>query len=89
MQNEGILKSAIAKAKEEYSKTHNENLGDIIKVSEQIVSGINYRIIFNSSSGPVQVTVYCQAWTDTFEVIEMKPFIEENWLDLIDWFIFI
>jgi len=60
-------------------KTHGENLGEIKSVSEQIVSGINYRMVFNSKSGPVQVTVYCQAWTNTYEVTEMKPFVEENW----------
>lgn len=76
MQNEGILKNAIIKAREEYGKTHNESLGEIIQVSEQIVSGINYRVIFNSASGPIQVTIYCQAWTDTYEVTEMKPLVE-------------
>lgn len=60
-------------------KTHGESLGEIKNVSEQIVSGINYRMVFNSKSGPVQVTVYCQAWTNTYEVTEMKPYVEENW----------
>jgi hypothetical protein len=78
MQNEGILKTAIEKARTEYLQEHNDNLGEVMKVSEQIVSGINYRIVFNSGSGPVQITVYCQAWTETYEVTEIKSLVEEN-----------
>ena len=78
MQNEGILKEAIAKARIEYLEKQNDNLGEVVSVSEQIVSGINYRIVFNSGSGPVQITVYCQAWTNTYEVTEIKSLVEEN-----------
>ena len=78
MQNEGILKEAITKSRTEYLLKNNENLGDIVSVSEQIVSGINYRIVFNSRSGPVQITVYCQSWTGTYEVTEIKSLVEEN-----------
>jgi hypothetical protein len=78
MQNEGILKEAITKARTEYLQKNNDNLGDIVSVSEQIVSGINYRIVFNSGSGPVQITVYCQSWTGTYEVTEIKLLVEEN-----------
>ncbi len=53
------------------------------------MSGVNYRIVFNSGSGPVQITVYCQAWTNTYEVTEIKSLVEENWrsVHICFWFI--
>ncbi len=46
-------------AKDAYNKIKGENLGELITVTEQIDSGVIYKMVFNSSSGKIMVTVYC------------------------------
>ncbi len=63
-----IFNKALTKARDAYKEAHGDSLGELITVKEQIVSGVNYKMVFNSSSGKVMVTVYCQSWTNTYEI---------------------
>ena len=68
-----MFNQALALARESYSEERNGELGRLIAVSRQVVSGINYRMIFMTDDGEFEVTVYIQPWTDTKEVLDMKP----------------
>ena len=68
-----MFNQAEALARESYSEERNGELGTLIAVSRQVVSGINYRMIFMTDDGEFEVTVYIQPWTDTKEVLDMKP----------------
>jgi hypothetical protein len=45
------FRTALIQAREEYLKTHGDILGALVKASEQIVSGVNYRFVFKSKNG--------------------------------------
>ena len=70
--NNDLYKSAEAKAREVFEEQHNSALGDVISVEQQIVSGINYKITFQSPEGVYDVVVYSQPWTQTIKVIDIQ-----------------
>lgn len=72
LSNNDIYKSAEAKAREVFQEKNNSNLGSVIAVQQQIVSGINYKITFESSDGSYDVVVYCQPWTNTVKVLDIQ-----------------
>lgn len=46
MQNDANFARAQKLAREAYSAEHNGELGQLVSVSQQVVSGVNYRMIF-------------------------------------------
>jgi fructose-specific phosphotransferase system component IIB len=56
-------------ARKHFLQQNGQNLGEIVKIETQVVSGINYKITFRTSNGPVEVIVWSQPWTDTFQVM--------------------
>ena len=37
-------------------------MGNIIKVETQVVQGVNYRITYKTTTGPIQVVVWSKPW---------------------------
>lgn len=50
------------KARSYVSSTNGGNLENIIKVETQVVQGINYKITYKTSTGPIQVVVWSKPW---------------------------
>lgn len=65
-------------ARKAYQETRHGNLGQLFKVYQQVVAGVNYRMVFETIEGLMEVTVFCQPWTNTFEVISIEPFVQQN-----------
>jgi len=42
----------------------------VLKVEQQVVAGVNYRIAASTPSGTVNLIVFEQAWTKTLEVVQ-------------------
>ena len=72
LSNNDMYKVAEAKAREVFEERHNSNLGTVVAVQQQIVSGINYKITFESPEGDYDVVVYCQPWTNTIKVLDIQ-----------------
>jgi hypothetical protein len=47
---------------------------DLIKYSYQVVSGVNYILVFQSSKGKISVTCYSQAWNNFFKILSVKKY---------------
>jgi hypothetical protein len=47
-------------------------LGSVIAVQQQMVAGINYKITFDSPEGKFDVVVFCQPWTNSIKVLDIK-----------------
>lgn len=73
LQQDDSFASAENAARQAYRSERNAELGALVSVSEQVVSGMNYRMIFETEGGQFEVTVYVQPWTSTLEVLDMKP----------------
>lgn len=58
-------------AKSEYAKHNGAPLQDLISVQRQLVSGFNYKFLFETEEGPVEIIVYDQPWTKVREVISI------------------
>ncbi len=78
LRNEGSFVRSEEHARKAYQEAHHATLGQLWKVYEQVVAGVNYRMVFESGNGLIEVTVFCQPWTDTFEVTSIQPFIQQN-----------
>ena len=67
---------AEATARAEYLKRTGLNLGEVVDIQTQVVSGINYIISFeNAVEGgdkEIDITVWVQAWNDKFEVTSVN-----------------
>lgn len=55
-------------ARSEYLKQNGGNLGDLVSVERQVVAGFNYKLLFESDQGSVEIIVFDQSWTHTREV---------------------
>jgi len=53
-------------------------LGNIIKVETQVVQGINYRITYKSTTGPMQVVVWSKPWEQTAQVMGVYRNIQDD-----------
>jgi hypothetical protein len=53
-------------ARKKYAKDYSENLGQLVKVYKQVVAGMNYKMIFETPSGQVEIDVFSQPWTETY-----------------------
>lgn len=65
-------------ARKFYKDTRHGNLGQLHKVYQQVVAGVNYRMVFETSEGLMEITVFCQPWTNTFDVISIEPFVIQH-----------
>jgi hypothetical protein len=57
----------------EYLKEWGTELGKILRVEKQIVSGVNYKIVYETECkcNEVYFVVYTQSWTNTVEIIDV------------------
>jgi hypothetical protein len=62
------LADSVNFARNEVFKVYGFRLGNFIQYSEQIVSGINHRMVFETSLCLVEVVVYNQPCTKTLEL---------------------
>ena len=69
--DDGFLKSEEA-ARKAFAEKHTETLGQLVKVYQQVVAGMNYKMVFETNSGQVEVDVFSQPWTETYEVIGIQ-----------------
>lgn len=63
-------------ARKVYKDTRHGVLGQLVKVYQQVVAGVNYRMVFETSEGLIEITVFAQPWTETYEVLGMEPFVK-------------
>ena len=77
-QNDQNLMKVEKAARDAYRAKNNGELGNLIKVSEQVVAGINYKMVFQTENGDYEVVVFNQPWTQTIQVTEMKPIVEDK-----------
>ena len=64
---------AYALAIKTFESQYNGQLGKLVGVSEQIVSGVNIKMTFQNSAGEqTEIIVYVQPWTETYQVTSIK-----------------
>ena len=67
LRNDANFNRAETMAREAFRSERNEELGQLIRVREQVVAGVNYKMVFETESGEqFEVVVFCQPWTETF-----------------------
>lgn len=49
-------------AREEFLSEYNETLGKIVSVHSQVVSGLRYKIVYESDLGRVETSLWVQVW---------------------------
>ena len=60
-------------ARKEYSTRNNGLLlGQLKSADRQLVAGFNYKMVFDSAEGLIEVVVFDQSWTQTREVTSIK-----------------
>lgn len=75
---DGFIKSEEA-ARKKYAEDHNENLGQLVKVYQQVVAGMNYKMVFETPSGQVEIDVFAQPWTETYQVTGVQRVYQAVW----------
>lgn len=75
--DDSFLRSEEA-ARKFYKEKHTENLGQLVKVYQQVVAGMNYKLIFDSPKGLLEVDVFAQPWTETYSVTNVQSFLQSN-----------
>lgn len=74
-----MLSRAEQEARTAFREKHNGGeLGNMIELYEQVVAGINYKMIFQTENGNYEVLVFAQPWTETYKVLEMSPVINNQ-----------
>lgn len=73
IQNDATFANVEKLARETYRSENNGELGALLSVAQQVVSGINYKMIFQTENGQEEVIVYSQPWSNTYRVLEMRP----------------
>lgn len=68
LQDSSFIK-ADNEARSYVESTNGGNLGKIVKVETQVVQGINYKITYKTSTGPIQVVVWSKPWEETNKVM--------------------
>ena len=62
-----------------YQSKTSKQLGDILALEKQVVSGMNFKITFAAEAGSsetVVITVFFQPWTKTIEILNIMPPID-------------
>lgn len=75
---DGFIKSEEA-ARKKFAEEHSENLGQLVKVYQQVVAGMNYKMIFETNSGQVEIDVFAQPWTETYQVTSVNRVYQAVW----------
>jgi hypothetical protein len=44
----------------------------LIALQTQVVAGVNYKMTFETEKGDYEIIVFCQPWTETYEVTSIK-----------------
>jgi hypothetical protein len=73
LQSDSVFSEAMKLAREGYSAESNGELGKLLAVYRQIVSGVNYKMIFETKNGDYEIVVFTQPWTNTYAILSMKP----------------
>lgn len=73
LQNDEIFAKAETLAEQAFQSQYNEPLGKLVALSEQVVAGVNYKMTYETPSGEYEIIVFCQPWTNTYEVTSIKP----------------
>ena len=60
------MASAVQAARDEFRSRNNGELGNVIEVYEQVVAGLNYKMIFQTENGNYEVVVWAQPWNDKY-----------------------
>lgn len=60
------------KARESFRDKHKFELGNLKEVSTQVVAGVNYKMVFESSKGDYEMIVFSQPWTETYELTSVQ-----------------
>jgi hypothetical protein len=55
-------------AREAVQENHNLIVGQPEEVWQQVVSGFNYKFVFEHD---IQVTIYVQPWTNTYKLLKI------------------
>lgn len=76
--NDAMLTKAEQVARDYYRAQNNGELGALVELYEQVVAGINYKMIFQTETGQYEATVFAQPWTETYKVTSMKPHTEKK-----------
>lgn len=50
----------------------------IIKVETQVVQGINYKITYKTSTGPIQIVVWSKPWEESLKVMGVYRTIKDD-----------
>lgn len=61
-----------------YAERNSGSLGQLVKVYQQVVAGMNYKLIFETNAGQVEVDVFAQPWTETYDVTNIQPVYKAN-----------
>lgn len=83
LRNDPMLSKAEEEARKAYRERNNGELGNMVELYQQVVAGINYKMIFQTENGNYEVLVFAQPWTETYKVLEMNPVINNQWFNII------
>jgi hypothetical protein len=72
-QNDAVFQKALNLARQTYNSQNKDKLGKLLSVSEQLVAGYNYKMTFETLKGREEIIVFAQSWTNTYQVISMRP----------------
>ena len=72
--DEGFVRSEEA-ARKHFAEQNSESLGQLVKVYQQVVAGMNYKMVFETNSGQVEIDVFAQPWTETYQVTGVQKVI--------------
>lgn len=64
-------------AREEFLNEYNETLGKILSVQSQVVSGLRYKIVYESDLGRVETSIWVQVWLHRSK-LEYFKFLDEQ-----------
>ena len=63
---------------ESFALEHNGAIERIDSIEEQVVSGKNYKIVFESAGEKYEALIYYQRWTGKLEIRYIKKLVNQN-----------
>jgi hypothetical protein len=73
LEQDEVFARAYKTARHGFMSQYNAKIGKLVGLREQVVAGMNYQFTFETTEGEYVVTVFCQPWTDTYEVTSIQP----------------
>jgi hypothetical protein len=70
--NDPDFTAAVSLAQSTFLSQKGFDLGRLISVQTQVVSGTNYKMQFEAGTAIYEIIVYVQPWTNTHTVISLK-----------------